>query len=192
MKNNILTPIEAGKICNVSYNTIKRWIKTGKLDAHVTPGGHYKIMKKDLFLLMKKHKIPISGEIEVTHKQILIVDDDKHVRDSIAKYLRLNGQNFTVSTSSDGLETASLISRLVPDIIILDLMMPRMDGFLVCKMIKANPLIKDIYIMVLTGFATEENKQKALAAGADDIFEKPIEPEILLKEINKVILYTRS
>jgi len=186
MKKNAFTTFQAADICSSSDSSIKRYIKSGKLKAYRTPGGHYRIVKNDLFTFMKENNIPIP-EREIVRKKILIVDDDEQVRESIAKYLRINVRNYDVATSEDGFDTGIMIAQYMPNIIILDLIMPQMDGFNVCEKIKRNPLIKNIKILVLTGYASDKNVKRAYECGADKVLAKPIEKEELIKEINSLI-----
>lgn len=187
MTNEFLSPAQAGKLCDTSYNSIKRWVKAGKLKGHKTPGGYHKISKNDLFSMMKEYDIPIPDEFEIARKKILIVDDDEHVRESIMRYLRMNGNNFEVTSAKDGFEAGILVTQFKPDLIVLDLMIPKMDGFSVCKNLKSNPKTKDIIILVLTGFSTEENIQRAKDCGADVVLTKPIREEELLKGIEALV-----
>ncbi len=183
MKNKILSSTQAAELCNLSITSIKRYIKSGKLNAFKTPGGTFKIKEKDLFFMMEEYNIPIPGEIEIVRRKILIVDDDEQVRESMARCIRLSGKHFETETANDGFEAGILVTQYKPDLIILDLMMPNMDGFSVCKKLKSNPLTKNVLIMVLTGFGTEENIQRALDCGADVVLAKPTEDEELLKGI---------
>ena len=187
MAKDVFSTFKAADYCNSSDSSIKRYINSGKLKAYKTPGGHYRILKDDLFSFMKENNIPIPEKTEIVRKKILVVDDDEQVREGMAKFLRLNSSNFDVYTAEDGFDAGTMIMQSVPDLIILDLMMPRMDGFSVCEKIRSNPLTKSLKLLVLTGYADEKNIKKAYECGADKVLEKPIEKEELLNEINSLI-----
>ncbi|RKY86947.1 histidine kinase [candidate division KSB1 bacterium] len=186
MTKVVFSTFQAAEYCNTSYMSIKRWIFSGKLKAYKTPGGHYRILKDDLLDFMAKNNIPVYENV-LLRKRVLIVDDDCLVRESIANFLRSNCFGFEVATAEDGFEAGVLVSQFLPNIIILDLMMPKMDGFKVCRKIKKNPLTKKIKLLVLTGFADEENVNKAYEYGADMVLSKPLEMDELLDAINSII-----
>ena len=127
---DIFTTFKAAEYCNVSYVSIKRWILAGKIKAYKTPGGHYRILKRDLQEFMIKNNIPIPDNDTILRRSILIVDDDDEVRESIADYLKT--QNFEIATANDGFEAGLLLNNYLPDIVILDLIMPNVNGFRVC------------------------------------------------------------
>ena len=187
MVPKIFTTSQAAELCNSCDTSIKRYIRDGKLQAFKTPGGHYRITEADMFNFMNHHNIPIPDAIERARKKILVVDDDKQVREAIARFLKITSDNFDVETADDGFEAGVLVTQFKPDLLILDLMMPRMDGFAVCEKIRSIPAVRDIMIVVLTGFATEENIHKAIDSGADIVLSKPLENEELLNCIEKLL-----
>ena len=187
MVKDVLTTVQAAKYCNTTQMTITRWIASGKIKAYKTPGGHNRIASKNLFEFMKENNMPIPDVSEAYRKKILIVDDDEEVRDGIAYFRRMSGSIFDVATAEDGYEAGIMVSQFKPDLIILDLVMPNMDGFKVCESIKRNPLTKNIILLVLTGFANRKNVKKAYDIGADKVLSKPVEMDELLDEINSLI-----
>jgi len=189
MAKDVFSTFQAAEYCDTSYMSIKRWIMSGKLKAYKTPGGHNRINKRDLINFMMKNNIPITEkvDIDIIRRKILIVDDDIQVREGIANYLRMNGQNYEVVTAEDGFEAGIIVNQFNPDLIILDLLMPKINGFKVCEKIKKNLLTKDIKILVLTGYANKKNVKKAYESGADKVLPKPLDMEKLLEEINLVI-----
>ena len=188
-KNNaraLLSPTQAAKFCNCSDSTIKRLLKSGRIEYYMTPGGHYKIYKDDLIRFMSENGIPVYEEIEIIRKKVLIVDDDEHLREGMARYIRLNRPDIEPTTAADGFEAGVLLMRFMPDLVILDLIMPGMNGFEVCRKIKENPSTRNITVIVLTGFGNEENKQKAYNCRADLVLFKPVDMEDLLQTIDNI------
>jgi len=171
MTKGVLSTYQAADYCNSSDSSIKRFIKSGKLKAYKTPGGHYRIVKNDLYEFMKKNNIPLLEETELVRKKIIVVDDDKQMRESIAKYLRSTGYNYDILTAKDGFEAGSLVVQFIPDII---------------RKIKRNPLTKNMKIVILTGYGTDENVKKAYDCGADMVLCKPQKNEEILKAIETV------
>ena len=114
---------------------------------------------------------------------VLIVDDVEDNRDLYATYFAYEG--YRVAQAADGEVALAIVTADKPDVVIMDLSMPRMDGWEATRMIKSNPRTKDVVVIVLTGFHTPAALQRARAAGADDVFTKPCEPQALLALIRK-------
>lgn len=118
-------------------------------------------------------------------KRILIVDDDESVRVGLKELLEANG--FKTDTAKDGFEAGVLAIQKAPDVIILDLKMRGLDGFSACKLIKANPLLRNIKILVLTGYPSKSNCEKVSKLGAERCLAKPAGKKKLLSEINDLL-----
>jgi DNA-binding response OmpR family regulator len=118
-------------------------------------------------------------------KKILIVDDNLEIRKTIS--MRLEIENYTIITASDGEEAVSKTRDENPELIILDLMMPKMDGFEFCRMIKFDDKYKDIPIIALSALDKEEDRQRAIKNGADFCFIKPFNLDLLLVKIKDLI-----
>ena len=119
--------------------------------------------------------------------RVLVVDDDRNLRKIIATNLELAG--FSVETASDGPEALELVEQLQPDIVLLDLMMPYMDGYEVARRIRnhQNPTIANVPIIILTAKGETEDKLRGFEAGADDYITKPFGPQELLARVRAKI-----
>ncbi|MFP4040943.1 MAG: response regulator [Desulfosudaceae bacterium] len=176
---------KAAQRCSVTRMTMWRWVKSGLIKASVTPGGHYRIRRRDLEDFLIKNKMTdLSGQAS-SGRRILVVDDEAMVRKVL--FRTLSKLDFEVETVSDGFEAGVRTIRFQPDLIILDLVMTGMDGFEVCRYIKQDPATANIRILVLTGCNTSHELQQALDAGADDFLVKPVKLEILLEKIKKLV-----
>ena len=185
MKNNLFTIPQAAKICSVCRTTMWRWVKSGKLEAFLTPGGQFKIREGDLkFFIQKRMKhLPVAEFSQ--GKKILVVDDDPGIQKLLNKILSSNG--YRRETASDGFEAGTKIMQFKPDLIILDLFMPGMDGFEVCRQIKESSNTSHIKILALTGYDSKENKERIMRAGADGYLVKPVGKSVLLKNVKNLI-----
>jgi two-component system, cell cycle response regulator DivK len=106
-------------------------------------------------------------------KKILIVDDNEQNRLLMSDILEYRG--YEISQAEDGEKGISMARQLKPDLILLDMQMPGIDGFAAAKMLKSDPLTKDIKIIVVTSLAMKGDKEKILALGVDDYIAKPID-----------------
>ncbi len=118
-------------------------------------------------------------------KKILLVDDEPMVVEPI-KY-RLEQEGFGVISSSRGLEALNLARETSPDLIGLDLMLPKMDGFKICRLLKFDEKFKDIPIIVLTSRKREGDKSLAKEVRADSYIVKPFEPTFLMGKIKELL-----
>lgn len=183
--NEIITVTEAAKLCKVTRATIWRWIKSGLLNAGVTAGGHYRIYREDLDKLIKSKDMTCCSRIERNKHKVLIVDDDPSVRKLFIMTFMKNG--FEVDSATDGFEAGIKIVKFQPHIVILDLYMPKLDGFEVCRQIKNNSSTSNIKIIAISGHDDQKIRKRILSCGADRFFEKPVDIKIIISEIDKLI-----
>lgn len=114
-------------------------------------------------------------------KKILVVDDDPVSLKMLSVRLEVN--NFTAITAQDGEEAVEKVKQDKPDVIILDLMLPKMSGYEVCSMLKFDDNYKDIPIIVLSSLHEQEERDKAIKSGADSYFVKPFDLDLLVNKI---------
>ncbi|WP_022663789.1 response regulator [Desulfospira joergensenii] len=170
-----LTVFTASKYCNVSSKTIINWVEAGHIKAYKTVGGHRRIKKSDLEAFMLDQGIPIPDqESQGTHKKILVVDDDMIIVESIVQALEEDEFDYEVLSASDGFEAGLQVNHFLPDLLILDIMMPDIKGYDVCKKIKENPKTNHIKIVVLSAYLDDDKFARMKEYGADLCLSKPL------------------
>ncbi len=122
--------------------------------------------------------------MEFQNKKILIVDDEPDILEIIQYNLKKEG--YTIETAKDGLEALDKTKVFKPDLIILDIMMPRMNGVEVCKTLRSKPEYNDTLIIFLTALSDEASQVLGLETGADDYVNKPISPKVLVSRVNAI------
>ena len=123
-------------------------------------------------------------------ESILIVDDNENNRDMFKIYLEMEG--YTVHFAEDGKQGLALARKIMPDIILLDIIMPVMDGFQMIEKLRKDPYLSDIPVMVLTVKTASDNVVKALQMGADDYLKKPFDVDELIARIHNLIKLKRN
>jgi DNA-binding response OmpR family regulator len=118
-------------------------------------------------------------------KSILVVDDEPNILLSLEFLMQQEG--YEVRTATNGDEALLAVGEKQPDLILLDIMMPKLDGFEVCQKIRSNPKWKDIRIVILTAKGREVDQEKGLALGADDYIKKPFATKQLVKKVKTVL-----
>lgn len=123
--------------------------------------------------------------IEKTEKKILLVDDEPDIREFMSYNLKKEGYN--VYTAQNGIIALELVNKYHPDLVILDIMMPKMDGIEVCKKIRNEKEFENILICFLTARSEDHSQIVGFDAGADDYITKPIKPDIFVKKIDALL-----
>lgn len=121
---------------------------------------------------------------------VIVVDDFDDGRELVAELLELSG--YDTAQARDGVEALELVSRLEPDLMVLDLALPRLDGFQVAALVRRDPRRRGVPIVAVTGHATRDVLDRALAAGCDRALCKPCEPELLLESVRELIKLRRG
>ena len=185
---DVLTVFQAGQQCNVSPKTIINWIDSGHIKAYKTVGGHRRINRTDLVAFMQKQGIPVPKE-ESTEgkKKILVVDDDPIIVETIVQALEEDEFDYEVISASDGFEAGLQVNHFSPNLLILDIMMPDIKGYDVCKKIKENPKSRDTKIIVLSAYLDEDKFKKMKENGADACFSKPFPLPQLKEEVARLL-----
>ncbi len=179
---------EAAKICQVAQGTVIRWIKEGKLPSAATAGGHNRIQAKDLVELLQKLHLPIPAELSsglsLNEKvRILIVDDEQEVRKMIRWKIAEDFPEAEVEEAEDGFLAGWKANAFRPHLVILDLMLPGLDGYHVCEFIRMVSELKDTKIIAMSALLDPEAAKKILDLGANDFMVKPFDLDVLKKKI---------
>ncbi len=185
MKENLLTIPRASRLCGMSRGTIWKYVKKGDIPASMTPGGQYRILKKDFTAFMQRNNMYSPGLDELKNQRILIVDDEPEILNLLTRILSKEG--YCLETANDGFDAGMKIMTFKPGLVILDLIMPGMDGFEVCRQIKTKPDTAHIKVLAVTGYDSEEHREKILSEGADAYLTKPFFNEGLMQTIQTLL-----
>jgi excisionase family DNA binding protein len=184
----ILTVSQASAYCNVPMETILRWLDRGELPALQTEEGHRRIKKADLDAFLRKKGLPLPGYSKIAErKKILVVDDDRIIVETIVQALEEDQYGYDLISAADGFEAELQVNHFKPDLMILDIMMPDVNGYEVCRKIKAGPIGKEIKIIVLSAYLNEESFEQMKAFGADACFSKPLPLAQLRREVARLL-----
>lgn len=174
-----LTASEVADLLMVSPNSVRLWADRGLLKAETTLGGHRRFARQEIERLRQTRSAPERKKGVL--RSILIIDDERELADTWADGIRTTAPEITVLTANDGFEGGLKASLHKPDMILLDLMMPGMDGFEVCRLLKREPVTKNIRIIALSGLASQDNVDRIIEAGAETCLAKPIRVSKLLE-----------
>jgi len=174
-----LTPGEVADLLMVSPAAVRRWAAEGDLKALTTPGGHRRFLPKDVEQFARLRNITMHATANEALR-VLIVDDDKSFSGYLMKMLGKYPGKILPELANNGFEAGIKVYEFNPDVVLLDLMMPGIDGFQICEILKSDRTTKNIRVLAMTGFPSSTNTEKILAAGAEICLSKPVDRYSLL------------
>ena len=165
---------EVAALSHVTINAVKKWIATGKLPAHKTPGGHYRIGREDFKRFVSEYGFKLKTRFIPEKVKVLITDDEPSVVNYLREALLQHGKGTCeVETAADGYEALIKVGSFEPDLLVLDIRMPRINGLEVCRRLRGDAKTSGIKILAVTAFGSTD-EEKVLEAGADVCLHKPI------------------
>ncbi len=178
----VFTTGEAAKICKVSQQTIIRCFDNGQLKGFRVPGSRFRrIPREALYKFMKDNGIPTDA-LESGKRKVLLVDDDPDLVEMMSKVLEDDGR-FEVRVAANGFDAGMMVKEYRPDLIVLDVMLPDINGKEVCQRVRADNTLEDVRIICISGMIEDDKISELKAAGADDFMHKPFDVEELIERM---------
>jgi len=183
---NVYSTGEAAEICKVSQQTIIRCFDTGRLQGFRVPGSRFRrIPRESLIKFMRENDIPLDL-LDSGRRKVLVVDDDPEIVELMVDVLERDGR-FDVRTASSGYDAGVLTQEFRPDMIILDYMLPDVNGNVVCKTIRNNPAFEHVKIIIVSGVINQDEINHLLKMGADAFMKKPFSIEELVNKMTELL-----
>jgi excisionase family DNA binding protein len=183
---DLLTTGEAAEICSVSQQTIIRCFDSGRLEGFRIPGSKFRrIPRESLIKFMRENNMPMDN-VETGKRKILIVDDDEEIVELMVDVLSHDGR-FEIKTASSGYTAGIMTEQFRPDLVILDYMLPDVNGNIVCRAIRRNPQLQNIRIIIVSGVVNASEIEDLLGAGAEEFIRKPFDIVELVEKISGVL-----
>ncbi len=183
--DQLLTSHQVGDLLQVNPSSVKKWVNEGRIVAFRTPGGHRRIRVADLLEFLNRHEMPVPRRLEAAlgRRRLLIVDDDAVQLRALERGLKPERARLEVRTAVNGIDALLLVGSFKPQLIVLDVYMPELDGLEVCRRLKLTRETRDIGVIVTSGHLTRAVEQSALSAGALACMPKPIDLRVLLEHL---------
>ncbi len=183
---DLLTTGEAAEICSVSQQTIIRCFDSGRLEGFRIPGSRFRrIPRESLIKFMRENHMPLDN-VETGKRKILIVDDDEEIVELMVDVLSRDGR-FDIKTASSGYDAGIMTEQFRPDLVLLDYMLPDVNGNIVCQAIRRNPQLQNIRIIIISGVVNASEIEDLLEAGAEEFIRKPFDIVELVEKISGVL-----
>ena len=182
----IYTTGEAAEICRLSQQTIIRCFDNGQLQGFRVPGSKFRRIPHDaLSRFMKENQIPMDN-LGTGLIKVLVVDDDPQIVELFVDVLR-DRDEFEVASAQSGYDAGVMTQQLHPDIVILDYMLPDVNGNVVCRTIREHPDLADTKILIISGVVNASDVEDLRKAGADDFIKKPFNIEHVMERIHELV-----
>ncbi len=183
----VYTTGEAARICKVSQQTIIRCFDSGQLRGFRVPGSRFRrIPREELIRFMKEHNIPMDALEEEGRIKVLVVDDDTDLLELITEVLERDGR-FLVRSASTGFDAGMLVRDFQPHVVVLDVMLPDINGKEVCRRLRSDEKLKGVKILCISGMVERRKVGELKKAGANDFLAKPFDIEELVARICKLV-----
>lgn len=189
VRRKSLSTGDIARYCQVTPATVVNWIKADKLEVYTTPGGQYRMEVKSFVEFLEKNRFPIPEELQPSNeRRILVVDDDPEILELATESLAEHMPSAIIEVSSDGYDALLKIGSFRPHAVVLDLMMPRVDGAEVCRRLRANQDTRNLFILAVSGLAADnELVRRVKRIGVDDFFTKPLNFAEVAKSLSKML-----
>lgn len=185
-QKKVFTTGEAAKVCKVSQQTIIRCFDSGRLNGFRVPGSRFRrIPREELIRFMRENEIPLET-IGSDRKRVLIVDDEPEIVSLITDLLESDGR-FDVRSAGTGYDAGIETERFKPQLIVLDYMLPDINGNVVCQRVRESDLSADTRVLCVSGVVEQSEVQRLRDAGADDFLKKPFDLRELVQRIESLL-----
>ena len=186
-KKQVFTTGEAADICKVSQQTIIRCFDSGQLKGFRVPGSRFRRIPRDqLFAFMKDNGIPTEA-LESGKRKVLIVDDDEELVELLKDSFERDGR-FEVRTANNGFDAGMLVKEFRPDLVVLDVMLPDINGREVCVRVRSDKSLDEVRIICISGMIEADKVADLKAAGANDFMQKPFTVDRLLERSCELLM----
>ncbi len=175
MTNAFLTSHAVAELIGVSPSTVLSWIDKGLLPAFRTPGGHRRVEPSALVEFLRAHQMPVPRTLLPQAKRLLLIDDDPAFLRTTRRALKQSFPEVEAEIAEGAVEGLLRIGTDKPDAVLIDAMMPGMDGVEACKQIRQNPNTAEIIVIALTGRLDDELEAAFKQAGATACLRKPLD-----------------
>lgn len=182
-----LSTFKIAQLLQVNPSSVANWVDQGLLSAHRTPGGHRRVSVENLVRFLREHKMPVPQDLLSKPTSVLVVDDEPALTQMITRALKSANPDFDINEAHDGFRAGQMVATLKPDVVILDLRMPGMDGFEVCRLIKSQENTQHALVLAMTAFPSPDSERRIRECGASAFFTKPLNIEELLAAVRAAV-----
>jgi CheY-like chemotaxis protein len=187
------TSHQVGNLLQVNPSSVVKWINDGLLHAFRTPGGHRRVAAVELVRFAQQHGMPVPQELEgLAISKVVVADDEPRFLAAFQRAVKPYRHEIDLHVAENGIDALILVGALKPDILILDLRMPGLDGFQVLDRIRENPGTRGMAVIAVSGDMTDANVARCRELGAVECLQKPVRLPFLIETLRHIAQRNRS
>jgi excisionase family DNA binding protein len=179
--DQLFTTHDISRLLQVDPSTVSKWIDKGILTAFRTPGGHRRVRSGDLRTFLVAHQMPVPDELGGGPVRLMVVDDEKPVLEAFRRAFKPYSGFVELILTTSGVEALLQVYELRPQGMLIDLNMPDLDGFEVCRRIRARKQLDGTKLITMTARYSPEVADQSMKAGADECLAKPVDANQLIQ-----------
>ena len=185
-KTKFMKTSEAADYLGVSRSSITNWVRQEVLSAASTPGGHYLFSNEQLDNFAEERGMNLPKEVQTNANfRILSIDDDSAFREFVSEALEVYS-GYELKEAEDGMQGALLVGTWRPDLVIVDLRMPNMNGVEFCRLLKKDKSTDNVKIIIASAYLSPEVKKEVTTLGVDAVLEKPVRLASFVATVGKL------
>lgn len=169
------TTHQIARICDVYPTTVISWIKRNKIKAFTTPGGHRRVLKEDLLRFLQQFHFPVPASLRDVRKRVLVVEDEHSIGQLLCRALQKHSKELEITWIRDGIGALLALGDQQPDLLVLDVVMPVVDGARVLSSLRVDPKTRHIKVIGITGKKLSPEKMRFMKKHTNAFFFKPFD-----------------
>jgi len=179
---------DIAEICSVTPQRVRGWVESAEIEYYRIPGGHYRFYHADVvrYLEAKGYEMPEEWQGPPRRFRVLLVEDDADLLEIFVELLK-DEPRIDVKAESNGFMAGLQIAGWKPDLILLDFLMPGVNGFEICSRLRENESTMDMPVLAITSLTTPECRQAVYDSGVSDFLGKPFHSEALLEKVRTLL-----
>ena len=189
-RERIYTTFQVADICNVRPTTVIKWANQNRIKVYTTPGKHRRICETDLLSFLKQYSFPIPADLEERKRRVLVVEDEADIGLLLTRSLQRADKGMEVHWAKDGVEGLLAVGQNPPDVVILDVDIPLVDGARFLATLKSDPQTHAIRVIGMTGKRLNSNKLTFMREHTDAFFYKPFKVDELVGKVTEFLMGT--
>jgi excisionase family DNA binding protein len=172
-RERVFTTFQIAEMCSVRPTTVIKWANQQRIKAYTTPGGHRRVLESDFLEFLKKYNLPIPLELGAGRRRILVVEDEADLGQLLVRSLQRASKDLDVRWTRDGVEALLDIGKNPPDLVLLDVAMPLVDGTRVLATLRSDPKTQGVKVIGMTGQRLTNERLEAFKKNSHAFFLKP-------------------
>jgi excisionase family DNA binding protein len=191
--SELLTSQEVSRLLRVDQSSVNGWVRQGRLKACKTPGGHNRFEASELSRFLRDTGLQVPDALlRSTERRLLVVDDDNRELARWRRHIGRSNENIVLRCADNGVEALLQVGVFRPHLVVLDFVMPGLNGLEVCRRMKNMPEVKDVHVVLLSGAISAQVAEEALDAGALAAWSKPQPISTILSLLDGALVHAPS